>query len=156
MIASRYPDLDLVIAGEEDIFMARHIADAKKLGLDRLHFTGRITDAELAGFYANARAFVFPSSYEGFGLPPIEALSYGCPVISSNATCLPEVLANEEVIFFRSGDVDDMIRAIDSVLASPFLDRERRKQKGETIHERYSWKDVAQKTLDAYHRIGRT
>jgi glycosyltransferase involved in cell wall biosynthesis len=150
----RYPDLHLVIAGEEDVFMARSVALVHKKNLPRVKFLGRVTDAELAGLYARARLFVFPSDFEGFGLPPVEALSYGCPVVSSDASSLPEVLSKEHVRFFRRGDADDMIRAIDSVLVEPIPSDVLREQRKNVVHEMHRWEEAALKTLAAYARIG--
>lgn len=83
----------LVLAGPahraEDA--ARRRIAARNLG-DQVRLTGAVADADLPALYAGARAFVFPSFLEGFGLPPLEAMSLGVPVISSNRTCLPEVL----------------------------------------------------------------
>lgn len=67
---------------------------------ENIKFLGRVSDNELISLYSNAKAFIFPSLYEGFGIPPIEAQSCGCPVISSNAGSLPEIL-NDSATFFN-------------------------------------------------------
>lgn len=153
-LAPRYPCFSLIVAGEEDVFMARMVALARQLNLHRVHFTGRVTEAELAGLYTRAHALVFPSSLEGFGLPPIEALSFGCPVISSDAASLREVLPHDHATFFRSGDADDMIRAIESVLVQPFPDPAARAAMAASVASRHSWEKAAERTLDVYARIG--
>lgn len=76
---------------------------------------GAISDSELRALYENAACFVFPSLYEGFGLPPLEALSLGCPVVASRAASLPEILGNT-VTYCDPKDPADIARAIDSVL----------------------------------------
>ena len=152
-IHAYHPDLSLVIAGEEDVFMARHVASVKQKNLPRVIFTGRVTDAELAGLYQRAELFVFPSSFEGFGLPPIEALSYGCPVVSSDSTCLPEVLPKDGVFFFKSGDKDAMIRAIDTAFGQLSLAKQSAQAQRPLIEQTYRWEEVAKKTLGAYERV---
>lgn len=152
-VADRYPQHQLVIAGEEDLFMARHVAMVHQRGIPRVHFLGRISDAELAALYHHAVAFVFPSSQEGIGLPPLEALSYGTPVISSDSSCLPEVLDQEGVFFFRNGDVNGMIEKIDTVLSDPISARERAMRSSSSVRQRFSWKHVAERTWEAYQHI---
>ncbi|MDO8617966.1 MAG: glycosyltransferase family 1 protein [Candidatus Uhrbacteria bacterium] len=153
VIAAYHPELSLIIAGEEDVFMARHVAFVKQQNLSRVTFTGRVTDAELAALLQNASAFVFPSSHEGFGLPPLEALSFGTPVISSDSTCLPEVLPKEGVFFFRNGDVNDMIRAVDTLLGSSSQARAAAGRAQAIVKMRYRWSEVAARTLETYERI---
>ncbi len=151
-ISRRYTDLQLVIAGEEDVFMARLVARAKQEGLPRVMFTGRVTDAELAAFYERAEGLVFPSSFEGFGLPPLEALAAGCPVVSSDATCLPEILPQGGVFFFRNGDLDGMIRAIDMLQEAGNTAKMQAREAGSHVRQMYRWQDVASRTLTAYER----
>lgn len=151
-ISSAHPELHLVIAGEKDIFMQRYMAVTTQSSLPRVHFLGRVTDAALAALDRHARAFVFPSSQEGFGLPPLEALSLGTPVVSSDSTCLPEVLPKQGVVFFRDGDVNGMIAAIESVLREPDLLRAHAQEQSVAIRARYAWNDVATRTLAGYHR----
>lgn len=80
-------------------------ADAEKDG--QVIVTGFIEDRDLPAVYSLAKCFVFPSIYEGFGIPPLEAMAQGVPVISSNASSLPEVLGNAAV-YFRSGDAEEL------------------------------------------------
>ena len=152
-LSSRYPTHELLIAGEEDVFMARHVAWVSQHQLARVRFLGRVSDAELAALHHHATAFVFPSSDEGMGLPPLEALAHGTPVISSDSSCLPEVLRTEGVFFFRNGDVNGMIQAIDAVLSDPATARQRATNAQASLRGRYSWKQVAERTLAAYQRI---
>lgn len=151
-VARRYTDLQLVIAGEEDVFMARLVARAKQEGLPRVMFTGLVTDAELAAFYERAEGLVFPSSFEGFGLPPLEALAAGCPVVASDATCLPEILPQGGVFFFRNGDLDGMIRAIDMLQDAGKNAKMQAREAGSRVRQTYRWPDVASRTLAAYER----
>ena len=152
-MAPRYPRHQLIVAGEEDVFMARHVAWVKHHQIPRVHFLGRVRDSELAALYVHASGFVFPSSYEGMGLPPLEALAFGTPVIASDAAALPEVLPHEGVFFFRNGDADGIIRAIDAVLSDEAAARTGAVQGSLLVRQRFTWKQVAQCTLEAYERI---
>jgi glycosyltransferase involved in cell wall biosynthesis len=102
-----------------------------------IHFMGRVTDEELVGLYQGATAFVFPSLYEGFGLPPLEAQACGCPVIASKAASIPEVLGNS-ALYFDPNDVSDMQKALCRVSQDLFL-REQLIEKGTANVSRFSW-----------------
>lgn len=104
-----FPNHSLVLLGEKDVFRQRLIDQATRLGLKRIVFPGRVDDAALSNWYTYADALIFPSQDEGFGLPPLEALSLGCPVLASDIPCVVEVLPAEGVVFFRNGDMNDMI-----------------------------------------------
>jgi len=82
----------LVLVGKENYFYTRLLKKIKIQEINNVIYTGFVTDKELVGLYDHARAFIFPSLYEGFGLPPLEALARGVPVLSSDRSCLPEVL----------------------------------------------------------------
>lgn len=146
-VSRAHPDLHLVIAGEEDVFMARYVADVHRTGLPRVIFTGRVSDHELSTLYRHARLFVFPSSYEGFGLPPLEALSFGVPVAASDTPVLREVLPERGIFFFRNGDADAMIRAIECALES---------QEPPPLPRAHSWVRAAKHTLAGYESIVKT
>jgi glycosyltransferase involved in cell wall biosynthesis len=118
-IAMHYPALSLVIAGEKDVFMAKLEAYATQRNLPRIRWMGRVSEEALTQLYQRATAFVFPSRQEGFGLPPLEALAHGCPVIAAHATCLPEVLGEAGAYFFQPNDTDDILRAVERVLDNP-------------------------------------
>lgn len=147
------PELQLIIAGEKDVFMQRHMQEAKNRGLERLHFVGRISDQSLASYLHQALALVFPSSDEGFGLPPLEALSLGCPVVSSDSSCMKEVLPEQGVVFFKDGDSDDMIHAIETIVHHQAEFREQAQANREELLQRYSWKSVAEKTRAGYQGL---
>jgi len=148
-IASGHQKLHLVIAGEEDIFM-KHVKQlALSRQLPRIQFLGHVSDAELAYLYAHARAFVFPTSFEGFGLPPLEALNLGCPVIASNIPVLQEILPKTGVTFFQNGSADDMMHAISRVLQQGEAAQEAAKLGGAEARVKYDWNLVAKRTLTA-------
>ncbi len=99
--------------------------------------TGRVTDAELRALYENAECFVYPSFYEGFGLPPLEAMTCGCPVVVSRAASLPEVCGNAAV-YCDPNDPADIGRALDEVLQSAEL-RSDLRRRGEERAAQFTW-----------------
>lgn len=109
-------------------------------------FTGRINDKELARLYSSAVCFVFPSFYEGFGIPPLEAQSCGCPVVCSNAASLPEIYG-DSVVYFNPHDVEDMRNKIQTVLSDENLQNELRIKGFENI-KRFSWERSAQQIIE--------
>ncbi|MCR4278390.1 MAG: glycosyltransferase family 4 protein [bacterium] len=149
-IEMRNPTLELKIAGEEDVFMQRVKHDAQKRGLTRVEFLGFVSDEKLATLYHEAVAFVFPSQFEGFGLPPLEAMQAGCPVIVSRSAALPEVLGEDGVFYFQPGSKIDILRAIDRVLRNPGEARQRVEKALPALSVRHDWKKTAEQTLQAY------
>lgn len=149
-IRGLHPELKLKIAGEKDVFMRRVMSRAESDGLTGIDFLGRVSDEELSDLYSSVSCLVFPSHFEGFGLPPLEALSHGCPVISSDAACLPEVLGKNGAIYFRAGDSDGIIAAVENVLAHPENARQTARQAAAELALRHSWKNSAEKTLRCY------
>ena len=109
------------------------------------------SDDLLAKYYSNARAFVFPSLYEGFGLPPLEAMSYNCPVISSNASCMPEVIG-DAAEYFDPNSLDEMLESVEKTVFSDSRINEL-VQLGKQQIEKYSWQKCASETLSIYQSI---
>ncbi|MBA3678907.1 glycosyltransferase family 4 protein [Candidatus Saccharibacteria bacterium] len=145
-------DYQLVIAGKKDDFHQSLEEEVQNAGLkDRVVFTGFVDDAQLAGLYKAATAYVFPSLSEGFGLPGLEAMSYGLPVIASNATCLPEILG-EAAVYFNPKSVNNMASVISEVLADKDK-REKMVKKGYTQVKKYDWKKTANITLGVYEKV---
>jgi glycosyltransferase involved in cell wall biosynthesis len=107
-----------------------------------LSMLGRVSDGELRALYENAAAFVFPSLYEGFGVPPLEAMALGCPVVSSDSSAMPEVLG-DAALFFKSGDVAACAASIRDVLALDATARERIAEAGRAQAARFSWRASA-------------
>jgi glycosyltransferase involved in cell wall biosynthesis len=110
-----------------------------------------ITDIKLAELYQNALAFVFPSLYEGFGLPILEAFACDCPCIVSNSSSLPEV-AGDAALYIDPEDEETLIAALESLLESDSL-RKALIQKGKERLAFFSWEKTAQKTLDLYRSL---
>ena len=108
-------------------------------------------DALLAEYYNTARAFVYPSLYEGFGIPPLEAMAHNCPVISSNTSSMPEVIGDAGE-YFNPSDTDDMRRAIETVVYSDSRVQSL-KVLGADRLAHFSWSKCAQETLAIYRSI---
>ena len=106
---------------------------------------------ELQRYYSDSAALIYPSIYEGFGLPPLEAMSYGCPVISSNAGSMPEVLG-DAASYFDPMSTDSISNAIESVVYSPDISREL-SQRGLRQVNNYSWEKCAQQTKLLYESL---
>lgn len=110
---------------------------------NQVRFIGYVEDDELASLFSGAQAFVFPSLYEGFGLPPLEAMRCGCPVIVSNSSSLPEV-CGDAAYYFNPVSEDSIAHAIDAVIGDNQL-RERLKQKGIIRASNFSWESTCRK-----------
>jgi glycosyltransferase involved in cell wall biosynthesis len=119
------------------------------LNLPRVHFTGRLTDESLATHLAQAVLHVHPSSFEGFALPSLEALSLGCPTVVADIPLMREVLPEQGVFFFKNGDANGMIEAIEQVLASGDQARTAARRGGELARMKHDWNQVGQATLDS-------
>lgn len=147
-------DAGLVIAGpwDERYGEARRLADAA--GGASIRWLGRVPDADLAALYAAATVFVFPSLFEGFGLPVIEAMACGTPVICSNATALPEVAGDAAVLFDPAApDAGATLRgALERVLGDAQL-RQQLRERGLQRAARFSWTETARQTLHLYRTI---
>lgn len=149
-ISREHPELRLVIAGEMDVFMQRVKSFAEKKHLPRVEFLGRVNDGHLRDLYGHATAFVYPSHFEGFGLPPLEAIAAGCPVISSDAGPLRDVLGEDGAIFFRAGDGNGIIRAVTELLRTLPERQNRLPEIARRLADRWSWRRAAEATLAAY------
>jgi glycosyltransferase involved in cell wall biosynthesis len=142
-------DLYLVLAGSkgwcyDDVFELA----GKKCVRDRIIWTGYIDDADLSSLYSNALVFCYPSLYEGFGLPPLEAMQCGTPVITSNVSSLPEVVGNCG-IKIHPLDVDALAGSIMKVYNDSSY-RERLSQMGIKRAKEFSWEKTAQQVVNAY------
>jgi glycosyltransferase involved in cell wall biosynthesis len=118
----------------------------------RVSLLGYVPRDLLPALYSAADAFVFPSLYEGFGLPPLEAMACGTPVISSDASCLPEVLG-DAALYAPPHDADAWIRAVDQVLGAPGV-REKMSIAGPLRARGFPWSETARKMLDLFGRAG--
>jgi glycosyltransferase involved in cell wall biosynthesis len=146
-----YPDLGLVLVGKKDESARRNEAYFNSKQYKNILFTGFVSDEQLNWLYSHATVYTFPSIMEGFGLPGLEAMEHGTPVISSNATCLPEVYG-DAAHYFDPYDTDDMVRAITEVLGNEKL-RTTMSQKGYEQIKKYSWKKTAEQTHAVYMKV---
>jgi len=118
---------------------------------DDVIFTGYIPEEDLPALYNGASAFVFPSLYEGFGLPPLEAMACGCPVITSNTSSLPEVVGDAGIMV-DPNDVDELAKQIERVLTDKKL-RDSMIKKGLKQAKKFSWEKCAKETLKVYEKV---
>lgn len=150
-LQGRFPDLYLVLAGKADPNYARHAAEVHARGLHNVVFTGFISEGQLRWLYEHCLAYVFPSLSEGFGLPGLEAMVHGAPVVSSQATCLPEIYG-DAALYFDPLSVPDMVAKLAEVVEDPLL-RETLVEKGTAQVAKYSWQRMAEQTLAIYNHI---
>lgn len=141
------PDIHLFIIGDVQSSSFKKIDISKYKRIPQIHFLGRVTDNELIKYYSNARAFIFPSLYEGFGIPVIEAQACGCPVIAANTSSLPEVL-KDSALLCNPHSISDFTNCILQIFRSDELYNSLRK-KGEQNKKRFSWNKSA--TLVSNH-----
>ncbi len=155
-------DLQLVLVGEEDYFYCclkkyynsvilrstTELLEKRRSEKRRVIFTGFVPEEEIHNLYANASPYVFPSLCEGFGLPPLEAMTYGVPVATSRATCLPEIIG-QAAHYFDGENSQDMADKIDEVLSDGNL-REKLVRQGFEQVKKYSWRKMAEETQKIY------
>ncbi|HET7321748.1 MAG TPA: glycosyltransferase family 1 protein [Longimicrobiaceae bacterium] len=142
----------LVLAGERFVEGDAVVARAKQLGVaDAVKEVGRVSDAELRGLYRNAECLIFPSLYEGFGLPLLEAMALGTPVIASDRTSIPEV-AGEAAILLDPDDWTGMAAAVERLGAQPTL-RAEMVERGRARAATLSWERAARTTADVLWRV---
>jgi len=139
----------LVIAGHwDDRYVdARVIAEKSSA---QILFLGRVDDPDLPALYGGAMLFVFPSQYEGFGLPPLEAMACGTPVLCNNIPSLREVVGDAGLFFDRG--ITEMIAALEHALNHPGL-RERLRERGIARAADFSWERTARETLRVYQSV---
>ncbi len=157
ILHSRHPELSLVMVGKEDYFYRRVKAKAETLGLWSeqnsslgVVFPGYVPDEDLQIFYSNALFYVFPSFYEGFGLPPLEAMAHSCPVVSSNQASLPEIIG-EAALYFNPYDEEEMVQKLEGFITDDNL-RQDLVGRGLERIKIFSWQACAEQTLDIYRR----
>jgi len=145
-------DTGLVLAGKRGWLYEKVFETVDDLGLqDSTFFVGRVTDEELRQLYVGARCHVHPAFYEGFGLPPLEAMACGTPTVVSNTSSLPEVVG-DAALLVDPNDWEEMAVAIRRLLTDDDLHREMR-QKGLQRAAVFSWSRSAAETLDIYQMV---
>ena len=150
----QYPDLKLIIIGDE---LSKH-PDLRRTVIktrvqNDVRFLGFVPIGVLRIFYDLAKIFVFPSLYEGFGLPPLEAMAHGTPVVTSNTSSIPEVVGNAAVMV-NPENVFEIMHALHNVLLDQAV-REKLKARGMLQAKRFSWDESVQRMLEVYREVVR-
>ena len=148
-LKEKQDDLFLVLSGGDHYFWQRI---KKEYNQKDIIYTGFISDEELTALYKNAKVFVMPSYEEGFGIPLLEAMAVGCPVVSSNVGSLMEV-GGEAAIYFNPSDQMDIVNKISQVLNDEIL-KKSLIEKGQKRVKLFSWDKLAQQTLEVYSKCG--
>jgi len=144
-------EYELVLVGKHNHFYKQLVEHVKNKGIKNIVFTDFVEDSDLGALYKYATLYVFPSLYEGFGLPPLEAMAHGVPVVSSDSSCLPEILGSG-ALFFDATSVDHMADTIERALSDESVRFDLVSQGREEI-KRYSWEEYAKKTLHIYNQF---
>lgn len=147
-----HPHLTLVIGG-------KGFAENSKIGMayerlylgDAVQFTGYVHDADLPALYSMAHAFVFPSLYEGFGIPPLEAMACGTPTLTANTSSLPEVVGNA-ALMVDPYNVNALAEGLDRLLSDQGL-RARLRVEGPLRARSFTWAETAKQTLTIYKQV---
>jgi glycosyltransferase involved in cell wall biosynthesis len=144
---------DLILIGKKSGFIT---GDSEVMALaeqysDRIIFTDLVSDESLKGYVANASALVFPSLYEGFGLPPLEAMACGCPVIVSDRASLPEV-CGDAAIYCNPESADDLAKKMINLLNDQSLQEDLR-QRGPERASQFTWEKSISQTVDVIRKL---
>lgn len=145
---TRHIPFQLVIAGKDDYFSQRLRQEVAKRKLPNVVFFGFASEQELSSLYAHAHAYIFPSLSEGFGLPGLEAMQAGTPVLAARASCLPEVFG-DAAIYFDPYQPQSIADSIETALRDTLV-RQRLIAAGRRRLESYSWRRMAEQTLTLY------
>ena len=145
------PPVKLVIVGRQGWMVQQSMALVESLGLaQQVHFTGYVHQVDLPRVYNLAEMAVYPSSYEGFGFPVLEAMACGTPVITTAVSSMPEI-TGEAGVLVPPGDVPALAQAIQGLLSDP-LERHHRSALGLARAAQFTWERTASQTLEVYHR----
>jgi glycosyltransferase involved in cell wall biosynthesis len=148
----QFSDLKLIIIGDDLSSHPRLRRTVVRSGVQNdVRFLGFVPIEVLRIFYDVAKIFVFPSLYEGFGLPPLEAMAHGTPVVASNTSSLPEVVGNAALLV-NPENVFEIRRGLQRALLDPVL-RERMKQRGYEQAQRFSWTSSVSRILEIYREV---
>ena len=152
LLVSSYPKLQFVLAGPSTLKKTPVSVLASELGItDRIFLTGPLTDADLPALYSGADLFVFPSLCEGFGLPPLEAMACGTPVVCSNATSLPEVVGDAAITVDPTAE-EALARAMHRVLSDRDLQQDLHRR-GLKRAAGFTWERAARQTVAVYREV---
>lgn len=156
-LKKEFPELKLVkvgVTGRSEKYRRDTIKKLDGLGITQdVIFVDHIPEIDLAHYYSSATLLAYPSLYEGFGLPPLEAMACGCPVVTSNTSSLPEVVG-EAGIMVNPYDTESLAQAMRQVLTDDKL-RDDMIKKGLEQSKKFSWEKAAEQTLEVYNRVAK-
>jgi len=153
-LRSNNKDLELVIVGKKGWLYEPILAAPEKYNVsDSVKFLEFVSNEDLPALYTHALFFVLPSLYEGFGLPVVEAMKYGCPVITSNVSSLPEA-GGDAALYVNPESVEDIAGAMEKLLGNTKL-REQLVKKGYEHIKQFSWEKAAEKTLEVLQEVAK-
>ena len=149
-VATSWPELRLAVVGAPFNQTENELIQALKLK-PKIDHLSQLNDQQLAGIYRNAEAFVYPSLYEGFGIPPLEAMACGTVVIAANSSSIPEVVGDAAILF----DPNSIDELTERILALPKLGSRREDyiRRGKDRAARFSWQNTAAKTFEVYRNV---
>lgn len=140
----------LVITGQEDPYYPEIKRAVRELELENdVIYTGLVPEEELVALYQGAKAYAFPSLYEGFGLPPLEAMRCGTPVVASESSCIPEICGEDNALFFDPLDPEDIANTLRRLWLDETLQKDLR-ERGLKHSRKFSWEKMGEKTLELY------
>lgn len=143
-------DYFFVLAGAQS-WKSSRIHELIKKHFERIHYIGYVEENEKPVLYALASLFVYPSYYEGFGLPPLEAMACGVPTIVSHASSLPEIVGNASILV-DPYDVNDIAKAIETAIADNSL-RDELVRRGHQRANEFQWEKAARETIDVFQKL---
>jgi len=151
--SEKIPYVQLVIAGRRDMFSKKLEKYARELGVnqERLRFIDLPSDDEISALYRSSNLFIYPSKLEGFGMPPLEAMSYGTPVAAAFASSLPEVLGSS-AHYFNPEEADQLEKIMIEAIKNPELIRSKVEAGKEQV-KKFTWKNLAEKNLAEYKKM---
>ena len=144
----------LVLVGKKAWLYGETLRAIEESGVgDQILLTGYVSETDLPALYSGAICFVYPSYFEGFGLPPLEAMKCGAPVIVGNRTSLPEVVGDAGLLV-DPFDEAEIASALARLIDNPDL-RDKLRVKGLKRADKFNWHDTARRTLDVYKQVAR-
>jgi alpha-1,3-rhamnosyl/mannosyltransferase len=142
----------LILAGWQGWGHKQWLNEIRSHGLEkRIYFANYVDEETLACLYSGACAFVYPSIYEGFGLPVLEAMACGCPVVCSNVSSLPEV-AGDAALYITPHDDDELAHKLDKIIEDSSI-KENLVERGKLRAQQFSWQKTAQQTVNLFKKI---
>jgi len=152
LLQANRPELHLVIAGGKGwLYNSIFEAAAQSPAAKRIHLIGFAADEDLPALYSLAQVFAYPSHYEGFGIPVLEAMACGAPVVAANNSSLPEI-AGKAAVLLPATDTIALSEAIDQFISRPLLREEYRKL-GIEQAKKFTWEAAAEKLLAVYQNL---